>query len=1045
MGMEQNEPKNSAEGMAAQNISTETLNKFSTAKNTGKAEKAATWRLDDFDAALFDLDGVLTPTVNLHKEAWKRLFVSMLPDNVAPYTDEDYFKYVDGKPRYDGVDALMRSRGIVLQHGNPEDDPDRDTICGLGNRKNEEFERLLHEQGIEPYDDVVDVLQHLRAAGKKLAVVSSSRNAREVLLAAGILKYFDIVVDGNVRAQHNLAGKPAPDTYQYASRSFQVPYSRSIVLEDALSGVASGAAGHFGLVVGVDRGAGRQALLDSGADIVVTELGQLLDGKYETSKPSMPGHLDAEKYPIDPWSFTQYGSPSEESATLFSVSNGSIGVRAESGHPRDLGSGTFISGFHETFAIRHAEEAYGFARIGQVVQGVPDTSDFRFSVAGKTLTTPGCYKQSVDFKQGTATRWYRYDVGENSSLEVEITSMACLFRADLLVSTVKLHAVGASLKVHVAAPINVQHPEVSRDVDPRKADLIADGGLRKLEVDAVSQSDKNETFGAYHCKHSGCTMAVGVVQRADGASVPQSFDVEVVNGETATIVRYSAYNNHRVTPVGVRKGLKAVGTNGRNSVVLFQRCASTLAWAEREGLDSLRTLQRQWLERFWSYADVNVEVDDGGRTQQVLRWELFQLAQTTAFVPNGIAAKGLSGTGYSGHYFWDTESFIVPFLTYTSPDRAKEALGFRYRMLPAARKRASTMNVDGALFPWRTINGEEASAFFEAGTAQYHIDADIAYAVCQYVSATGDIEFMAEQGIDILVETARMWASLGYMGADGKFHINTVTGPDEYSALVNDNYYTNVMAQYNLRAASRALKGLDEQRQSAAVNRLQIASSEPGHWLEVADAMTLPVDSETGIHLQDADFLNRETWDFQHNTLRPLLLHYHPMMIYRHQVLKQTDTVLALYMLSSQFDLPSKLRDFDFYDPLTTGDSSLSASAQQIIAAEVGHDELAMKYFDEALYADVANLHGNTADGIHLASAGGIWLSVVSGFGGLRDSGGQGLTLDPRLPKEWKSLTYRIRVRGSILRITVQGDDVNIQRLSGDPVSLVVKGEKRTV
>ncbi|WEV72037.1 HAD-IA family hydrolase [Bifidobacterium sp. ESL0790] len=1045
MGVEQNETENKAEGMVAQNISNTNPAMAGNGSEPSKPDKPFTWRLEDFDAALFDLDGVLTPTVNLHKEAWKRLFISVLPDDVAPYTDEDYFKYVDGKPRYDGVDALMRSRGIVLEHGNPEDTPDQNTICGLGNRKNEEFERLLHEQGIEPYDDVVDVLQHLRAVGKKLAVVSSSRNAREVLLAAGILKYFDIVVDGNVRAQHNLAGKPAPDTYQYASRSFRVRYSRSIVLEDALSGVASGAAGHFGLVVGVDRGAGRQALLDAGANIVVTELGQLLDGKYETSDPTTPGHLDTEKYPIDPWSFTQYGEPSEESATLFSVSNGSIGVRAESGQPRDLGSGTFISGFHETFAIRHAEEAYGFARIGQVVQGVPDTSDFRFSVGGRVLTAPGCYKQSVDFKQGTATRSYRYEVGENASLEVEITTMACLFRADLLVNTIKLHAVGESLKVHVAAPINVQHPEVSRDVDPRKADLIADGGLRKLEVDAVSQSDKNETFGAYHCKHSGCTMAVGVAQRADGASVPQTFDIEVVNGQTATVVRYSAYNNHRVTPIGVRKGLKAVGRNGRNSVVLFQRCASTLAWAEREGLDSLCTLQRQWLERFWSQADINVEADDGGRTQQVLRWEIFQLAQTTAFVPNGIAAKGLSGTGYSGHYFWDTEAFIVPFLTYNSPDRAKDALDFRYRMLPAARKRAATMNVDGALFPWRTINGEEASAFFEAGTAQYHIDADIAYAVCQYVSATGDMEFMGEKGIDILVETARMWASLGYMGPDGQFHINTVTGPDEYSALVDDNYYTNVMAQYNLRAAVRALGDLDDQQRSEAVKRLQILSDESSHWLEVADAMTLPVDSETGIHLQDADFLNRQTWDFKHNTLRPLLLHYHPMMIYRHQVLKQTDTVLALYLLSQQFDLPSKLRDFDFYDPLTTGDSSLSASAQQIIAAEVGHDELAMKYFDEALYADVANLHGNTSDGIHLASAGGVWLSVVSGFGGLRDSGGQGLTLDPRLPGEWKSLTYRIRVHGSLLEVTVRAGGVDIQRLSGDPVSLVVEGEKRTV
>ncbi|MDF7663519.1 HAD-IA family hydrolase [Bifidobacterium sp. ESL0763] len=1003
------------------------------------------WRMEDFDAALFDLDGVLTPTVDLHKQAWKRLFEAVLPDDVTPYSDEDYFKYVDGKPRYDGVDALMRSRGIVLERGEASDDPGANTVCGLGNRKNAEFERLLRQQGISPYDDVVDVLRHLHAAGKRLAVVSSSRNAREVLHAAGILRYFDIVVDGNVRAEQKLAGKPAPDTYQYASRRLGARYSRSIVLEDALSGVASGAAGHFGLVVGVDRGAGRRALLEAGADIVVTRLGQLLDGAHRGATHTTPAHLDALRYPIDPWSFTQIGEPSEESATLFSVSNGSIGVRAESGKPRDLGSGTFLSGFHETFAIRHAEEAYGFAKVGQVVQGVPDTSDFRFSVNGRPLASPGCYRQSVDFRQGCATRSYRYDVGGHTCLEANITSMACLFRADLLVTTLTLRAVGDDLDVHVSAPINVRHPEVSRDIDPRKADLIADGGLRKLEVDAVSQSDKNETYGAYHCKNSGCTMAVGVAQRVDGTSVPRGFDVHVAKGSQATVVRYSAYDNHPIDPVGVRKGLKAVGPQARDSITLFQRCAATLAWAAAQGPDALRDRQRRWLERFWSQADITVEAHDDGRTQQVLRWELFQLAQTTAFVPNGIAAKGLSGTGYSGHYFWDTEAFIVPFLTYSAPDRARDALAFRFRMLPAARKRAAVMNVDGALFPWRTIDGEEASAFFEAGTAQYHIDADIAYAVCQYVSASGDTAFMATQGVDILVETARMWASLGSMGADDRFHINTVTGPDEYSALVNDNYYTNAMAQFNLRAATQSLRALDDGQREAASERLGVRDDEPSRWLALADAMALPVDPSTGVHLQDAGFMARKPWDFRHNTLRPLLLHYHPMMIYRHQVLKQADTVLALYLLSSQFDAVSKRRDFDFYDPLTTGDSSLSASTQQIVAAEVGHGELAMRYFDEALYADVANLHGNTADGIHLASAGGVWLSAVAGFGGLRDSGGRSLSIDPRLPERWSSLRYRIRVRGSLLQVTVRHDGVEVRRLEGGPVRLSVQGEPRTV
>lgn len=1010
------------------------------------------WSLDRFDALLFDLDGVLTPTVDLHKKAWKRLFDAMLPADVPPYRDEDYFMYVDGKPRYDGVRSLLQSRGVELPAGEPSDSPDARTICGLGNRKNDEFEELLHEQGIEPYGDVVDLLRHLTAAGKRLAVVSSSRNAREVLFTAGILKYFDQVVDGNVRAAQRLRGKPEPDTYQYAAGVLGVPYDRAIVLEDALSGVASGRAGGFGLVVGVDRGAGAQPLFEAGADIVINQLGELLGGIRPQAAEVAAGlnadtdPLDPNRYPVEAWGFTEQGAPSAESATLFSLSNGTIGVRGESGGPRCLGSGTFLSGFHETFAIRHAEEAYGFAKVGQVVQGVPDTQDFSFTVDGVELRSPGCVGQSLDFRSGVLTRRYRYDLDENVHLEVKVETMTCLARADLLATRLTIRAVGGDMTVHLESRANGDKPVVSRATDPRKADMIADGGLARLEMDALTQNDDHEAYGAYHCKNSGLTMALGFSQQADGRPVGQVCDLEVHDGSDVVVVRYSSYNSLPLSPVGVRSGLEAQSDGVVDSVELVKRCSATLGWAQRQGFDGLETAQRQWLDDFWDRADVQVDAHgDDGRTQQIIRWELFELAQATATVPNGISAKGLSGTGYSGHYFWDTEGFILPFLTYTQPERARQALSFRYRMLPAARKRAAVMSMDGALFPWRTINGEEASAFFEAGTAQYHIDADIAYAVCQYVGATGDHEFLASEGIDILVETARMWASLGCVGGDGAFHINTVTGPDEYSALVDDNYYTNVMAKFNLNRAADALDSLTPQERKDAVERLTLHDDEPAKWRETADIMNLPYDDELGIHLQDDEVMRREPWDFKHMTQRPLLLHYHPMVIYRRRVLKQTDTVLALYLLSDQFDAQVKRRDFDFYDPLTTGDSSLSAAAQCIIAAEVRRDEDAMRYFYESLYADVANLHSNTSDGVHLASAGGVWMSIVGGFGGLRDSGGRTPSISPRLPRSWSGLTYRLNVHGSLIKVTVRQDGVSLSRLSGNPVELSVEGRVRTV
>lgn len=755
--------------------------------------------------------------------------------------------------------------------------------------------------------------------------------------------------------------------------------------------------------------------------------------------------LDESRYPIDPWKFTEYGEPTAESATLFSLSNGTIGVRGESNGPRNLGDGTFLSGFHETFAIRHAEEAYGFARVGQVVQGVPDTVDFKFSVDGKALADAQQVSQSLDFRDGTATRSYTYDVGDGASLDVDIVTMVCLFHADLMATTLTLKAHGRAMNVHVVGSMNTDHPVVSRDVDPRKADMIADGGLRKLEVDAISRGVADENFGAFHCLHSGLTMGVGFCQQADGEMIPETFDVDVPDGGEKCVTRFAAYNTYPINPIGIERGLQVSIDGTPNSVELVRRCAQTLQWAVAQGFERLQEQQREWLSRFWRESDV--EIDDGGdgRLQQTMHWELFELAQATATVPNGVSAKGLSGTGYSGHYFWDTETYIVPFLIYTNPARARDILSYRFRMLPAARKRARMMSVEGALFPWRGINGEEASAFFEAGTAQCHIDADIAYAVCQYVSATGDHEFLATEGIDILVETARMWASLGYMGWDGTFHINTVTGPDEYTALVDDNYYTNAMAQFNLRKAADALESLDGEELNSAVQRLSIKPGESMRWREVAQLMKLPYDEKLGVHLQDDDVLRREPWDFEHDTERPLLLHYHPMVIYRRRVLKQTDTVLALYLLSSNFGLDVKRRDFDFYDPLTTGDSSLSAASQCILAAEVGYGDLAMNYFLESLYADVANLHSNTSDGIHLASAGGVWMSVVAGFGGLRDSGGNELSIDSHLPQGWESLTYRLVVHGTRLIVTIDHDAVSIRRVSGDPVTLKVKGELRTV
>jgi alpha,alpha-trehalose phosphorylase len=435
------------------------------------------------------------------------------------------------------------------------------------------------------------------------------------------------------------------------------------------------------------------------------------------------------------------------------------------------------------------------------------------------------------------------------------------------------------------------------------------------------------------------------------------------------------------------------------------------------------------------------------RAQQAIRWNLFQLAQATWRAEgSGVPAKGLTGGAYDGHYFWDTEAYVVPFLAYTQPRTARNLLRFRHSMLPKARERAAMLGQRGATFPWRTINGEEASAYYQAGTAQYHLNADIAYAIRRYVDVRGDDQFLIEVGAELLVETARMWEDLGFYGADGHFHVHGVTGPDEYTAVVNDNAYTNLMARLNLRYAAATVRRLAAEHPAAfaaLVTAVGLDPSEPDAWDRAASLMHVPYDEARGITPQDETFLDREVWDLDATPAEqfPLLLHFHPLSIYRRQVLKQADVVMAMFMLGNEFTLDQKSRNFEYYDALTTGDSSLSASIQSIVAAEIGEDDAACRYFDYALLVDLCDVQGNVSDGAHVASAAGAWMAMVFGFGGVRDFDGV-LTIEPRLPARWDSLAFSLRFHGRQLRIHLTHDHETYRLDDGDPLEVIVRGRR---
>jgi alpha,alpha-trehalose phosphorylase len=415
-----------------------------------------------------------------------------------------------------------------------------------------------------------------------------------------------------------------------------------------------------------------------------------------------------------------------------------------------------------------------------------------------------------------------------------------------------------------------------------------------------------------------------------------------------------------------------------------------------------------------------------------------------------VPAKGLTGHAYEGHYFWDTEIYVLPFLTYTSPRIARNLLAFRYKTLPQARERARQLGHRGAMFPWRTISGEEASAYYAAGTAQYHINADIMYALRKYVQATGDEQFLRDCGAEMLVETARLWLDLGFYSdaKGGKFCINAVTGPDEYNTVVNNNAYTNLMARENLRYAAETVKSLqatEPDSYKALVHKTALEPSEVEAWSRAAENMYVPYDEKLKIIPQDDSFLEREPWDFRNTPSDhyPLLLFYHPLIIYRKQVIKQADVVLAMFLLGDVFSQETKKRNFHFYDPLTTGDSSLSSCVEAIIAAQTGDMEKAFRYGMAALLMDLADVGGNVKDGCHIASMGGAWMMLAYGFGGMRDHDGTLSFWPRRAPQDNAILRFPVTYRGQILEVEIAQEKVEYTLREGE--CLVIRHETEKV
>lgn len=767
-------------------------------------------------------------------------------------------------------------------------------------------------------------------------------------------------------------------------------------------------------------------------------------------------------YPIDPWRIREltfdpaYAARNE---TIFSLANGHLGLRGnleeEAGN---VAHGTYVNGFFEEAPIAYGEVAFGYARNHQVLLNVADgkriqlfVGDDPFSLGSGTVEA---YERSLDLRTGVLTRSVRWRAPRGAVIELVVRRLVSLKRPRVAAIDFAVTVVDGSAPLRIVSAINaeVRNQEVSED--PRVGAHLPDGALRTV-----------------HREASGTWGAVVQRTRSTRLALVAAADHEVGGDEPARTAARTASvaNDHGVTltveasaPHGSRlaltKYLAYCTSLDHPEEQLVARAREAIDEARDRGFDELVEEQRTELERFWSTSDV--EIDGDGGLQQGVRFNLFSLFQSAGRDGRtSLAAKGLTGEGYEGHYFWDTEIFALPFFIYTQPAIAGALLRYRCRILGKARARAAEMSQRGALYPWRTIGGEEASAYFPAGTAQYHINADIALAIGKYVAATGDRSFLVEGGAEVIFETARLWADLGaYIPAQGgAFCINEVTGPNEYTALVNNNCYTNLMAQAHLRYAATLageLARLDPDAYERLVGRIGLEAGEVVEWQRAADLIRIPRDSGLGIHAQDDSFLSRAVWDFAGTPASsyPLLLHYHPLVIYRHQVLKQPDVVLAQVLLGSQFSMAEKKRNFDYYDPLTTGDSSLSPCIQSVAAAELGYADRAYGYFMRTARMDLDDVNGNVLHGVHAAAMAGSWVSLVHGFGGFRDDDGR-ISFGPRLPAAWSRLRFRLQLGEALLQVTLTQHAATYELLAGKSVEIshfgrpidIVAGEPATI
>lgn len=979
-----------------------------------------------FGAVIFDLDGVVTRTAALHAAAWKQTFDGFLRawaaaghPAFAPFDPEsDYLAYVDGRPRHDGVRHFLAARGVQLLEGGPADDPGTLTVHGLAARKDALFVEGMRRDGVAVFASTLALVRRLRARRVKTAVVTSSRNGREVLAVAGLEALFDVRVDGVDAAVAGLKGKPNPDVFLRAAALLGVPPGAVVVFEDASPGVEAGRRGGFGLVVGVDRGGNRQALLDHGADLVVGDLQEFTVGALDRRV------FDKREATLA-WTVEQEGlDPAREHGmeSLFTVGNGYLGVRGAPDTPLPGSHGDlFIAGVYDKKSpdrpyseLEFISDDRGDYAHSELVS-LPFPFRLRLVVDGRALEPGGrlcrAHRRTLSLRDGTLLGSADYDTDVDRRVAVRTRRFASLADPHLLLQEVTVCLLNHSGTIELDAAM--EDPELAAS-HPHLSPL------------APSSADQRWDVQRYQTRASNVEICAAARTFVEGQHLPSvRWVVPAQIGRTIVFRKYVSVFTSRDTAAPEAAACQRV---------------EQLHFGDFD--EALGAHAARWAD-VWRRADVRVRGSPA--TEQALRFNSYHLVSAADRDPRvSVGARALTGRAYEGHVFWDVEMFKLPFYVHTFPDVARCLLLYRHHTLPGARRRAQALGCRGACFAWEsTVTGDDATPSsirlkdsgkeipIFTGTQQLHVTSAVADGVWRYWEATRDRDFMLAAGAELLVETARFWACRSTWGSR-HFHIREVVGPDEYHHSVNDNAYTNWMARANLERAASAVEWLEREAPGAwdtLAARLGVERGEPAQWTEVAQQLLCPEPNSDGVIEQFEGFFDLEDYALprEERFKAPVSRLFDWERINRLKLIKQADVLMLLHVLPGLFPREIVAANYRYYEPLTDHASSLSPGIHAAIAARIGLREDAERYWREALWLDLSDRMGNNALGIHPACMGATWQALVFGFLGVQLTE-SGPVRDPEaiatFPAAWQEISLRLAWRGQTHHVQVSREEL---------------------